>query len=576
MLRLISAHFKTMRNNTTLLHRLHLWFSDQPDAPAQYYKDADQKWKSISVRAYWLQVIRIAIYLQRRKNEGLDSERVVIFAPNSPEWVHWELGTWLAGMISVGIHSSTLKDEYSKMIAIAKPMLIVTDTHEHSNFTENTVEEHTFSELSKSILEMVPEDEKSLILTGEILLSKITLEKPCLSIFTSGTTGTPKGVLLGLKQMTFVADSLAREWNLPFVNGVLYSFLPLVHVAEKIHSVAVALTMRYPVWFNSSYDRFLPELQEVRPTMLLAVPRVWQRMKEQVEVHKPKLMNLFTEVKWVGGFIDQVYMNQVREALGLDRVKLAVSGAAKLPTSVFQWFQKLGVEIQEIYGMSETAGLITLSHSPRTEALSKAVGVVPDGTEVKLSQEGEVWVKGPHIFNAYDGDPEETSAVLMPDGWMKTGDLGEWLADEKGQQQLHLIGRIREIIKLPNGRMIAPVPIENELKKISEVSNVCLLGDELPGLIALITLKENILIDYKFTPGMVEGVLIEDEALKKKILNAATELHREQKISEKIHRIFILSRDFELSYGEITPTQKLNRNGIRKNFEAFLELNLND
>jgi long-subunit acyl-CoA synthetase (AMP-forming) len=334
--------------------------------------------------------------------------------------------------------------------------------------------------------------------------------------------------------------------------------------------------MRYPVWFNSSYDRFLPELQEVRPTMLLAVPRVWQRMKEQVEVHKPKLMNLFTEVKWVGGFIDQVYMNQVREALGLDRVKLAVSGAAKLPTSVFQWFQKLGVEIQEIYGMSETAGLITLSHSPRTEALSKTVGVVPDGTEVKLSQEGEVWVKGPHIFNAYDGDPEETSAVLMPDGWMKTGDLGEWLADEKGQQQLHLIGRIREIIKLPNGRMIAPVPIENELKKISEVSNVCLLGDELPGLIALITLKENILLDYKFTPGMVEGVLIEDEALKKKILNAATELHREQKISEKIHRIFILSRDFELSYGEITPTQKLNRNGIRKNFEAFLELNLND
>jgi long-subunit acyl-CoA synthetase (AMP-forming) len=103
-----------------------------------------------------------------------------------------------------------------------------------------------------------------------------------------------------------------------------------------------------------------------------------------------------------------------------------------------------------------------------------------------------------------------------------------------------------------------------------------LLGDELPGLIALITLKENILLDYKFTPGMVEGVLIEDEALKKKILNAATELHREQKISEKIHRIFILSRDFELSYGEITPTQKLNRNGIRKNFEAFLELNLND
>ena len=568
-----------MRNNSTLLHRLQLWYSDQPDSAAQYYKDSNQKWQPISVRVYWLQVIRIAIYLQRKKEQlskSTGDDRVVIFAPNSPEWVHWELGTWLAGMISIGIHPTTLKSDYLKMIELAKPMLIVSDTLIHSNFSENQIEVLTFSDASKKLIDIVPEDEKSLILFAQQMLLKIDPEKACSSIFTSGTTGTPKGVLIGLKHLTYVADSLSREWNLPFTNGVLFSFLPLAHVAEKVHAVAVALTMRYPVWFNSSFDRFLPELQEVRPTMLLAVPRVWQRMKEQIENHKPKLVTYLTDVKWVGTLLDQVYLNQVRTSIGLDRLRLAVSGAAKLPPVVFDWFLRLGIEIQEIYGMSESTGLITLTHSPRDLKLAQTVGTFPPGTEVKLSSDGEVWVKGPHVFIAYDQNPEETDAVLFPEGWMKTGDLGEWINDSNGIPQLHLIGRIREIIKLPNGRMIAPVPIENELKKISEISNVCILGDELPGLVALITLKEDVLLHYKFTPGMVEGVLVEDDDLKNEITKSITKLYEDQKISEKIMKIFILSREFELEYGEITPTHKLNRNQIRKNFDYFIDFKINE
>lgn len=566
-----------MRNNTTLLHRLHLWFTDQPDSPAQFYKDAEQKWRPISVRAYWLQVVRIALFLQRKKlikENNSDASRVAIFAPNSPEWVHWELGSWLAGVISVGIHPNTLNNDYQKMVGIAHPMLIVSDTIVHANFTQNEIEVITFAEASKILMEWVTEDEKSLIAAGERLLGELSLEKPCTSIFTSGTTGTPKGVLLGLTHLTFVSDTLSREWNLPYSNGVLFSFLPLAHVAEKVHSVAVAITMRYPVWFNSGFDRFLPELQEVRPTMLLAVPRVWQRMKEQIENHKPKLVSYLAEVKWVGTLLDQAYLSQVRTSIGLDRLRLAVSGSAKLPPMVFDWFMRLGVEIEEVYGMSETAGLITMTTAPRDPKMSQTVGSVPSNTEVKLSAEGEVWVKGPHVFMGYDQNPEETAAVIFEDGWVKTGDLGEWLKDEGGEPQLHLIGRIREIIKLPNGRMIAPVPIENELKKIPEVSNVCILGDGLPGLVALITLKENFLLHYKFTPGMVEGVLIEDEALKKQVRDAIQKLHDEQKISEKIMKVFILSRDFELEFGEVTPTQKLNRNQIRKNFEYFIDFKI--
>ena len=566
-----------MRNNTTILHRLQLWFSDQPDYPAQYYKDADSKWQSISVKAYWLQVVRIALFLERKnvtspKAEG--DQRVVIFAANSPEWVHWELGVWLSGMISVGVHPNTPKSDYVKMISIVNPMLIVSDTVEHSQFIENVSEMLTFSQAAKGLMEVVPEDEKTLIQLGNRMLDQLRTDHPCLSIFTSGTTGNPKAVLLGLRQLTFVADALSREWNLPFSNGVLFSFLPLAHVAEKVHSVAVAITMRYPVWFNSSFERFLPELQEVRPTMLLAVPRVWQRMKEQIENHKPKLVSYLSEMKWVGTLLDQVYLNQVRTSIGLDRLKFAVSGAAKLPPVVFEWFLRLGIEIQEIYGMSETGGLITLTHPERE--LPQTVGSVPPGTEVKLSQEGEVWVRGPHVFYGYDQNQEETDAVLLPDGWMKTGDLGEWMNDSRNVPQLHLIGRNREIIKLLNGRMIAPVLIENELKKISEISNVCLVGEQLPGLVALITLKERYLLDYKFKPGMVEGVLIEDDFLRKQISEAIAKLYAEEKINEKIIKFFVLSRDFELEQGEVTPTQKLNRDRIYKNFAHFIEFKMSE
>jgi len=561
-----------MRDNSTLLHRLYLWYLDQPNAEAQLYKDENQNWQPIRVKQYWFNVVRIARLIASR---GLvPGDRLALYALNSPEWVQWELGAWLAGCVSVSVHPNTSELDLQRILDQTQPKLILVQSE---LFKEKVAADReyfgnvlTFAEANRAMLEETSSDEALLNAQGEALLRQVDPEATQAIVYTSGSTGIPKGVSLGLRQFTFVADALNREWNLPFADGSLFSFLPLSHVAEKIQSIAVGISQRYPVWFNSKYDRFLQELKEVRPVMFLAVPRVWERMKEQIESHRPKLLRRVMEFERLGPWAEKIYLSQVKEQLGLDQLALAVAGAAKLPPSVGEWFRSIGIEIHEIYGMSECTGLATLTSSPRKQF--DGVGTPPLGVEVKLSPEGEVWVRGPHVFFGYDQDPEETKKVLLEDGWLKTGDLGEWTHSGTQDEELRIIGRNREIIKLSNGRMVAPLPIENALKEIPEVSNACVVGEGHSQVLALITLSEKILMEHKFIPGSIEGMLVEDDALKKRIAEGIATLSAQKKITDRLHKFVILSREFSVDQGEVTSTQKLNRNQIQKNFKYFIEL----
>ena len=561
-----------MRDNSTILHRLHLWYLDQPEGEAQYYKDNENHWQVIRVKSLWNQVSRVALFLREKKIGPGD--RVVLYALNSPEWIQWELGTWLAGAVSVGIHPNTNQSDLESMLKSSRPKLVLTESDLFKDKIPLDADVpagvYTFASAAQEMIQIVTSDSALLDLQAETFLKSVDTHQPQILVFTSGTTGVPKGVLLGLRQMSVVADALSRDWNLPFAEGCLFSFLPLSHIAEKVQAVGVAFSQRYPVWFNSRYERVMEELKEVRPTMLLAVPRVWERIKEGVENGKPKLLRRLMEFEKIGSIADKIYLSQIKEQLGLDRLQLAVSGAAKLPPSVGEWFAGIGIEIQEIYGMSESCGLITLTKKGRKNF--SCVGYPSLGLEVKLSSEGEIWVKGEHVFFGYDHDPEETAKVLLEDGWLKTGDLGEWIPSANGNPELQIIGRSREIIKLSNGKMIAPVPLENALKEISEVSNVCVVGEGRSQLMALLTLQDKVLMEYKFVPGAIEGLAVEDEKLKALIATKIQDLYEQQKLNHKIHKFVILSREFSIQQHELTATQKLNRNQIQKNFQYFIDL----
>lgn len=555
-----------MRDTSTILHRLKIWAQDQPQQPALHYKVEEGHWGTVTVDRYWRQVVRVALSL--RESGARAGDRIMIYGQNSPEWVQWELGTWLMGAISVGVHPHTTEHELALMIQQTDSKLILVESGLYRDRLIQSGADpsriFTFPEAVDRVLSLKALADEELDRSGEQLLQGVSTAATCMIIFTSGSTGTPKGVMMGLAQLTYVADALSREWRLPYMDGRLFSFLPLAHIAEKVQTLAVAIVQRYPVWFNSAYEHFFPELREVRPSLLLAVPRVWERFKEQVEAQKPKVLQRIMELDRLGKLAERVYLTQVKEGLGLDRLKFAVSGAAKLPPSIGDWFRKIDVEIQEIYGMSESCGLITLTRPPRQGF--GAVGSPPSGVELKLAMDGEILVRGPQVFTGYWNNEEATREVLLPDGWLKTGDLGEM------KDGLNIIGRNRDIIKLSNGRMIAPLLIENILKEIPEVSNVCVVGEGKPSVLALITLKENLLVELRFTPGAIEGLVVEDEKLKKKIGEQARALLLERKVSDSGIRFVILSRDFSAEQKELTQTQKLNRSRIAAVYRHFIDL----
>jgi long-chain acyl-CoA synthetase len=556
-----------MRDNSTLLHRLSLWAQDQPDAPALNFKSEDSDaWSSITVKDHWRTIVQIAEGLQASGFKPGDP--VLIYAKSSPEWIQWELGVLLAGGICVGAHPHLLDRDLYSIFEQVKPKLALVQS---DLFRERLnggavqiglqVSVYTFAEANALFMKEIDPEHST-------LLQKVNPDATQFLIFTSGTTGTPKGVMLGLRQLTYVSDLLAREWNLPFADGTLFSFLPLSHVAEKIQSLGVAITERYPIWFNSKYESFFSEFKEVRPSLFLAVPSIWDRFKERIEAQKPKLLQRMMELERLGSVAERLYLNQAKEHIGLDRLRFAVSGAVKLPPSTGEWFKKVGIEIQEIYGMSEACGLATLTHAPREDFLS--VGMPPVGIEVKILADGEICVKGQNVFNGYWQDPALTKTLLLEEGWLRTGDLGEWKPD------LLIIGRNRDIIKLSNGRMIAPEPIENTLREIPEISNVCLIGDGQYGLLALITLKDSVLMEYKFIPGAIEGLAVEVDELKDKIRTSIDTLMAQKKIQEKIQSFIILSREFSADQQELTLTQKLNRVRIHQNFRHFIQFKMEE
>jgi len=557
-----------MRDNSTILHRLKIWARDQPQQEALYFRD-EHGWSPIVASLYWNQVVRFALAL---RDFGVErGDRVMLYAQNSPEWVQWELATWLAGGVSVGVHPHTLEAELSQMIDQCSPRLILVESDLYRNRItglDPSSEVLTFPEALQRMLGLHSYSIDELSARGDALLKAIRPDETRMIIYTSGTTGAPKGVMLGLGQLTFVADTLSSEWRLPYMDGQLFSFLPLAHIAEKAQTLGVAIVQRYPVWFNSNYERFFEELVEVRPTLLLAVPRVWERFKEQVESRKPKLLQRVMEFEKIGSMAEKLYLTQVRQNLGLDRLKFAVSGAAKLPPVVGEWFRRIGIEIQEIYGMSESAGLITLTRPGRKDF--QTVGAAPAGVEIRIMMDGEIQIRGAQVFFGYWNNPGATAEVLLDGGWLRTGDLGEFRAGDSGE--LKIVGRDRDIIKLSNGRMIAPLPIENVLKELPEVSNVCVVGEGKSGVLALITLKEDVMVDLRFTPGAIEGLSVEDEQLKGKIRTQMDQLIREKRLPEFASRFVILSRDFSVDLKELTQTQKINRNQIQKSFRPFIDL----
>jgi acyl-CoA synthetase (AMP-forming)/AMP-acid ligase II len=524
---------------------------------------------------------------------------VAIVGFNSPEWVIADLAAIYAGAMPAGIYT-TNSPEQCRYVAHHCEAAVA--------FAENAEQAAKFVKLRDELplLKRVIQwsgtpvaTEGDWVIGWEALLeigrsvaeaeldARAAAQKPddpCTLIYTSGTTGDPKAVMITHRNLTFMASVLCTTLDFTRDEHII-SYLPLSHVAEQVVSIHAPIEGAACVWFAESIDKLGDNLREVRPTVFFAVPRVWEKIQAKMAAAGAQAPPLRKKIAaWArkqglaGGFAEQdgkakpmfyglankLVFKTVRERLGLDRCKVAATSAAPISRATLEFFLSLGLPVCEVYGMSECTGPTTLSTPARYR--TGKVGWVLPGTELKIESDGEICMRGPHIFKGYYKDQNATTEALDAEGWLHSGDIGT--LDEAGYVQI--TDRKKELIITAGGENVAPQLIEGMLKSIPVIAQAVAIGDRMKYMTALVTLDPERVVEEAKLAGSPARSVAEAAtcAVFKRHLDAQV-----AKVNDKLARvqsvkkIAILPAELTIEGGELTPTMKLRRRVINVKYK---------
>jgi long-chain acyl-CoA synthetase len=370
-------------------------------------------------------------------------------------------------------------------------------------------------------------------------------------IFTSGTTGTPKGVMLSYRKPMLLMDMERNNNLLKLFEGEshLFSYLPLNHIAERAITEAASLICGATISFVENLDTFAKNLQSVQPTLFFAVPRIWTKFHLTIlEKMPPAKLNRLLRIP----ILSTIVKRKIRKALGLSRARVKITAAAPMPDSLKEWYKKLGINLQEIYGLTETCGGLTMTHL--NDLKPGTVGKPLPGVELSIDPEsGEALARGPWFMDGYYKSSEKTAEVFH-EGWFRTGDQGT--IDEEGY--LKLTGRVSEIFKTAKGKFVVPAPLEWEFAKNSDIEQICVTGLGLPQPVALVVLSEL-------------GRLKDRADVEQSLRNALQEVNRQLANYEKIATMIITKEPWTVENGLLTPTLKVKRPVLNNRYGDRLE-----
>lgn len=360
-------------------------------------------------------------------------------------------------------------------------------------------------------------------------------------IYTSGTTGLPKGVMHSFGSLGFAATRGTELFGLGEGDRLL-SYLPLCHVAERMFVEMAAIYTGQTVFFAESLDTFLTDLRRARPTALFGVPRIWSKFQMGVYAKIPeKRLDTLLRLPFIGKRVG----HKVLAGLGLDALRIALSGAAPVPEALLRWYQRLGLDVLEVYGMTESCGY---SHVCRPGQQTIGwIGLPCPGVEVRIDPSGEVQVRSGATMLGYFKAPDKTAETLTADGYLRTGDKGEQDADGR----LRLTGRLKEIFKTSKGKYVAPAPIENRLAEHARIEQVCVVGDGLTAPLGLCVLSAGNQ-DRQALRSSLERWLEQ--------VNSTLDKH------ERLQRLVLVKDSWAVENGFLTPTLKIKRAVIESTY----------
>ena len=409
-------------------------------------------------------------------------------------------------------------------------------------------------------------------------------------IYTSGTTGPPKGVMISQYNVVYTVECLRECINFDtFVGKRVVSYLPMAHIAERMMSHYQAMMLGYAVHCCPDASQLTMYLKEVHPELMFGVPRVYEKIyqgvnaalaadparKEQFDdgvaaalaIKEAEFAGTTTqEQRDTWAFLDAVAFSNVRSLVGLDAIQVAVTGAAPIPAKILAWFNAIGVPLSEIYGMSESSGPMTWSPERNKPG---SVGRPIPGCEVRIADDGEVICRGGNVFQGYLKQADKT-AETIDDGWLHSGDVGEFDADG----YLRIVDRKKELIITSGGKNISPANLEAALKMIPLVGQAAAIGDNRKYCSALLVLDPEGATAWAKAHGKESlslKELADDPAVRDEIQAGVDEVNAQFAQVEQIKKFVVLGEEWLPDSDVLTPTSKLKRRGINARYAAEIE-----
>jgi long-subunit acyl-CoA synthetase (AMP-forming) len=534
---------------------------------------------------------------------GLETGKAVsILGNNCPQWFISDLAGIFAGAVPGGIYTTNSPEQCQYISAHSEANIAV---------VENAEQLAKF----KQIRDQLPDLKAIVLMNGsddddrvyawddlpklaertpvEDLNARIDAQKPddcCTLIYTSGTTGDPKGVMISHDNIVWTVQQVVKTIGFNHTDHVI-SYLPLSHIAEQVVSQHGPILAGSTVWFAESLDLLGDNLREIRPTIFVGVPRVWEKiqakmmaagaqnsaLKKKIAAWARKKGLAGTYALQAGrpmpalhGLAKKLVFSKVREKLGFDRCKLFISTAAPISLDTLEFFHSLDVPITEVYGMSECTGPGTVSLPQPHKFRTNWAGPVLQGAEMDVADDGEVLMRGRHVFKGYFKNEAATAETIDSDGWLHSGDVGQ--IDEKGF--LQITDRKKELLITAGGENIAPQVLEGKLKAIPVISQVVVIGDRRKYLSAIFALDpEKVATEAAAAGSGARDSKAASECdtfrayIQKQLDGVNATLARVQTIKKFV----LLPEELSIEGGELTPTMKLKRRIVNEKYAAKIE-----
>ena len=565
-------------------------------------------WREIGWDEYARHVREVAGGLLALGHEP--GERVALISENRPEFLYIDLGIQSVAGITTAIYTTNASSEVKYIL-------------DHSEARFYFVEDQEQLDKALEVIETLPKLEKIIVIdmTGlrdfkhekvisfadfiqigreyqwehpEALsrrLDTLGINDTALIVYTSGTTGPPKGAMLSHGNILWTVDSLGKSNRIYETDEVL-SYLPLSHIAERVMTVFNGIHFGYTINFIENLDTVTDNMREVSPTVIFGVPRIWEkyhsavllRMKDAtwfkqrvfedamtvgsryvLQKFSPSGATLIMKIRYA--IFNFIVFRKLRERLGMERARLVISGAAPISPAVLEFFHAIGVPIREVYGQTEDSGPATIHHEDDIKL--GTVGKPLPGVKLDIADDGEILVKGGNVFLGYFKNPEATEEALEG-GWLHTGDVG--VIDNQGY--LMITDRKKDILITAGGKNIAPQFIENKLKSSPYINDAIVIGEGKKYLTALVLIDEENVTKYaqeKRIPFTTYANLSKNQEIYKLIQQEVEQVNGDLAQVETIKKFTIIDKRLDQEDGELTPTMKVKRKKISEMYEDIIE-----